>query len=140
MKQEIVANKTEEMQDYMGQVKTLLAKYTPPEPQRMDQPFKAGNASLNPGGSADAVGLVFKDYAQPGDQMTLSFDTASKKLRSIRREHLHGRPERHGDVGRCRWRACLMERTMFSSPFWMRRRRSFEVTTTNSNYQHVGGQ
>jgi len=27
--------------------------------------------------------LVFKDYAQPGDQMTLSFNTAAKKISSV---------------------------------------------------------
>ena len=27
--------------------------------------------------------LIFKDYAQPGDQLTLSFDTAAKKISSL---------------------------------------------------------
>ena len=30
MKQKIIAKKKEEMKDYMGQVKTLLAMYVPP--------------------------------------------------------------------------------------------------------------
>src|SRR5215472_9132787 len=83
LKQKIVKKKKEEMQDYMGQVKTLLAKYVPPDPQKMEQAFKAGNASLNPNPSAQTVGLVFKNYAQTGDQMTLSFDTASKKVSGL---------------------------------------------------------
>jgi hypothetical protein len=42
MKQKVVANKKEEMKDYMGQVKVLLAKYVPPDPQSMQQAFQAG--------------------------------------------------------------------------------------------------
>ena len=37
MKQRIIEKKKEEMQDYMGQVRTLLAKYTPPDPQKMER-------------------------------------------------------------------------------------------------------
>src|SRR5277367_3814141 len=37
VKQRIVAKKTEEMPDYMGQVKTLLGMYVPPNPQQMAQ-------------------------------------------------------------------------------------------------------
>src|SRR5215472_8824001 len=83
MKQRIIEKKKEEMQDYMGQVKTLLAKYTPPDPQKMEQAFKSGNASLNPNPAAETIGIVFKNYAQSGDQMTLSFDTASKKVSGL---------------------------------------------------------
>jgi hypothetical protein len=41
MKQRIIEKKKEEMQGYMGQVKTLLAKYTPPAPQKMEEAFKS---------------------------------------------------------------------------------------------------
>jgi type II secretory pathway pseudopilin PulG len=82
LKEHVVEKKTEEMQDYMGQVKSILALYVPPDPQRMEKAFKAGNASLNPGGSGVAQ-LVFKNYAQPGDQMTVSFDTAAKKVQQV---------------------------------------------------------
>ncbi len=44
MKQKVIANKKEEMQDYMGQVKSLLALYVPPDPQRMQQAFQSGKA------------------------------------------------------------------------------------------------
>ena len=81
MKQKIIADKKAEMQEYMGDVKNLLALYVPPDPQKMQQAFQAGKASLNPIGGM--VNLIFKDYAQPGDQMTLTFDAASKKIVSL---------------------------------------------------------
>lgn len=81
MKQKIIANKKAEMQDYMGDVKNLLALYVPPDPQKMQQAFEAGKASLNP--AAGMLNLVFKDYALSGDQMTLTFDTSTKKVVSL---------------------------------------------------------
>jgi hypothetical protein len=83
MKQKVVAKKKGEMKDYMGDVKVLLAKYVPPNPQSMQQAFQAGKVSLSPNPSSGVTQLVFKDYAQAGDQMTLSFDAATKKISSV---------------------------------------------------------
>jgi hypothetical protein len=71
-------NKTEEMQQYMGQVKGLRGLYVPPDPQRMQQAYQAGNVSLNPSGSV--VYLVFMNYALPGEKMTLTFDPPANKF------------------------------------------------------------
>ena len=82
MKQKVIANKKEEMKDYMGQVKTLLALYVPPDPQKIQQAVQAGKVSLNPpaGGVAQ---IVFTDYALPGDKMTIAFNTEAKKIASV---------------------------------------------------------
>src|SRR5580700_10685019 len=81
MKQKIIAKKKEEMKDYMGDVKSLLTLYVPPDPQKMQQAYQAGKVSLNPAGGV--VNLIFKDYALPGDEMTLTFDTAARKISSL---------------------------------------------------------
>ncbi len=60
------------MTDYMGQVKTLLAMYVPPDPQRMQQAAQAEKVSLNTTVGSGTAQIVFKDYALPGDQMTIS--------------------------------------------------------------------
>jgi len=83
LKQKVIANKKEEMKDYMGNVKVLLAKYVPPNPQNMQEAFQAGKASLSPNPSSGVTQIVFKDYAQAGDQLTLSFDAATKKISSV---------------------------------------------------------
>src|SRR5271165_6517131 len=72
LKERIIERKEEEMKEYMGEVKGLLGMYVPPDPQKMEQAYQAGKASLNPAGGF--INLVFRDYAQPGDQMTLTFD------------------------------------------------------------------
>jgi len=81
VKQKAIAKKKEEMKDYMGDVKTLLSLYVPPDPQKMQQAYQEGKVSLNPAGGV--VDLIFKDYALPGDQMTLTFDTAARKISSL---------------------------------------------------------
>ncbi len=84
MKQKVIANKKEEMKDYMGQVKSLLGKYVPPDPQSMQQAYQAGKVSLIPNASAGVTQIAFKDYALTGDQMTISFDAATKKISTVK--------------------------------------------------------
>ncbi len=81
LKEKVIEKKKEEAQEYGQQIKTLLALYVPPDPQRMQQAFQSGKASLNKG--SGTANIVFNDYALPGDQMTLSFDTAAKKISTI---------------------------------------------------------
>lgn len=78
MKQKIIAKKIAEIEDYMEDVKGLLSLYVPPQSEKMQQAYQAGELSLNPAGSV--VNLIFKDYARPGDQMTLTFDTVTHKI------------------------------------------------------------
>src|SRR5271163_1894138 len=81
LKQRIIEKKKAEIQDYMTEVKGLLNMYVPPDGQKMQQAYQAGNAFLNPQGGL--TNLVFKNYAQPGDQMTLTFDPAAVKVISL---------------------------------------------------------
>jgi hypothetical protein len=81
MKQKIIAKKKAEIKAYMDQVKGLLSIYVPPDPQRMEEAYQAGKFSLNP--VPGAMKFVFNDYAQPGDRMTITFDTAAKKITSL---------------------------------------------------------
>ncbi len=137
MKQRVVARKKEEMQEYMGDVKNLLGMYVPPDPQKMEQAFQAGKVSLNPGGGA--VNLIFTDYAQPGDRMTLTFDTASKKITSLSVNTYMGEAKD----------AVTLQVQMASLPggpnyaqqtVLNASAKQLVVTTTNSNYQRLGGQ
>ena len=139
MKQKIIAKKKEEMQDYMGQVKELLAKYTPPDPQKMEQAFKSGNASLNPNQAAQTVGLVFNNYAQSGDQMTLSFDTATKRVSGLNVNTYLDDPKEV--VTLAVKMASLPDGTNYVQQTVLdATAKKLQVTTTNSNYQKIGSQ
>jgi hypothetical protein len=81
IKQRVIEKKKEEMQQYMGEVKGLVGMYVPPDPQKIEQAQQAGKISLDPAGFV--VNLVLTDYVQPGDQMTLAFDTNARRITGL---------------------------------------------------------
>ena len=83
LKQRMVEKKKDEMAQYMGQVKSLLAMYVPPNPQKMQQAMQAHNVSLSRDAGAGLVNLTFKNYEQLGDQMVVAFDPTAKKIANL---------------------------------------------------------
>ena len=138
MKQKVIAKKKEEMKDYMGQVKDLLAMYVPPDPQHMQQAFQLGKVSLNPNPSSGITLIVFKDYALPGDQMTISFDTTAKKLSSV---HVNTYMDEPKDVVTLAVQfASLPDSTNYVQQTVLdATAKKLVVTTTNSDYKALGG-
>jgi hypothetical protein len=136
MKQRIIEKKKEEMKDYMEDVKGLLSMYVPPDPQKMQQAYQAGKVSLNPSGGI--VNLVFRDYAQPGDQMTLAFDPATRKVASLNINTYMG--ETKDAVTLQVHMASLPDGTNFVQETVLNASaKQLVVTTSNSNYQRMGG-
>jgi|SRR6516165_1785007 len=136
LKERMIEKKKAEMKDYMGDVKMLLSQYVPPDPQKMQQAFQAGKASLNPAGGM--VNLIFKDYAQPGDQMTLTFDTAAKKITTLNINTYMG--EEKDAVTLQVQMASLPDSTNYVQQSVLNATaKQLVVTTTNSNYQKLGG-
>ena len=139
MKQKVIANKKEEMKDYMGKVKTLLAMYVPPDPQRIQQAVQDGKVSLNPGGGSGVAQVVFKDYALPGDQMTISFNTEAKKIASVNVNTYLDDPK--DAVSLAVEFASLPDNTNYVQKSVLdATAKKIVVTTTNSDYQAVGAQ
>ncbi len=136
MKERIIEKKKAEMEQYMEQVKGVLSMYVPPDPQKMEQAFQAGKVSLNPGGGV--MNLVFKDYAQPGDQMTLSFDTAAKKITALSVNTYMG--DTSNAVTLQAQMSSLPDGTTYAQQTVLNASaKQLVVTTTNSNYQKLGG-
>jgi hypothetical protein len=136
LKKKVIENKKEEMQDYMGDVKTLLSMYVPPDLQKMEQAKQAGKVSLNPAGGV--VNLIFRDYAQPSDQMTLIFDTTAKKITSLRVNTYMG--ETKDTVSLQVQMATLPDGTNYvQKTVLTASAKQLVVTTTNSNYRKLGG-
>jgi hypothetical protein len=137
LKQKIIEKKKGEMKDYMGQVKTLLNLYLPPDPQRIQQAAQAGKVSLNATAGARVAELVFKDYALPGDQMTLSFNTEAKKLSSVKVNTYMDDPK--DAVTLAVQFASLPDGTNYVQQSVLdATAKQLQVTTTNSNYQLIG--
>ena len=123
------------MQQYMGQVKSLLGMYVPPNPQKMQAAFKAGNASIAP--ASGAVNLVFKNYAQAGDQMTVTFDPAAKKVSHVDVNTYMDKP---GDTVTLALNfASLPDGTNYVQQSVLNATaKQLVVTTTNSDYRKLG--
>jgi len=134
MKQKIVEKKKEEMKDYIQDVKDVLAMYVPPDPQRMQQAYQAGNVALNP--VPEAVNLVFSNYAQPGDKMTLTFNTATKKIAALSVDTYMG--EEKDRVTLQVQMGSLPDGTNYAQQTVLNASaKELTVTTTNSNYQKL---
>jgi hypothetical protein len=134
MKQKVIAKKKAEMKDYMQDVKAVLAMYIPPDPQKMQADYQAGKVSLNP--VPGAVNLIFADYAQPGDKMTLTFDTATKKISALKIETYMGEEK---DVVTLQVQmATLADGTSYESQTVLNATaKQLVVTTINSDYQKI---
>jgi len=134
VKQRVIAKKKAEMVDYMDDVKGLLTMYVPPDAQNMQQAFQAGKVSFNPAGGL--VNLIFNDYAQPGDRMTVTFDPASKKITSLSVNTYMGQAK---DAVTLQVRmASLPDGTSYSQQTVLNASaKQLVVTTTNSNYQRL---
>ena len=135
VKQRVIEKKKEEMQDYMGDVKGVLSMYVPPDPQKMQQAFQQGNVSLTPGNGM--IKLAFKNYAQPGDLMTVSFNEASKKISHIDVNTYTQSPDQV--VTLAVQMGSLPDGTNYSQQTVLNAKaKNLVVTTTNSNYQKLG--
>ena len=110
--------------------------YLPPDPQKMEQAKQAGNVSINP--VPDAVNLIFINYAQPGDRMTLTFDTNAKRITSLNINTYMG--ETKDAVTLQVQMASLPDGTNYAQQTILdATAKKLQVTTTNSNYQKLGG-
>jgi hypothetical protein len=134
LKEHVVEKKTQELEDYMQQVKSVISLYVPPDPQRMQKAFQAHNVSIVPGGGV--AQLVFKNYAQPGDQMTISFDPAAKKIQSLDVNSYVGDPK--GTIALTAQFAGLPDGTNYVSQTVLNAQaKQITVTTTNAQYSKL---
>ncbi len=132
----VIEKKQAEMKQYLGEVKSVLALYLPPDPQKMEQAKQAGNLSVNP--VPGAVNLIFKNYVQPGDQLTLTFDTAEKKVSAVNVNTFMG--DSHDAVTLQVQMSSLPDGTNYAQQTVLNAAaKNLVVTTTNSNYQKLGG-
>ena len=132
----MIERKQAEMQQYMGEVKGVLNQYLPPDPQKMEQAKQAGNLSVNlvPG----AANLIFKNYVQQGDQLSLTFDTVVKKISSVNVNTYMGASQ--DAVTLLVQMASLPDGTNYAQQTTLNATaKQLVVITTNSNYQKLGG-
>ena len=134
LKRRIIEKKKEELKDYMDDVKAVIAMYVPPDSQRMQQAYQAGNLSINP--APGVMNLVFNNYAQPGDKMTLTIDSATKKITHLSINTYMG--EAKDAVTLQIQMATLPDGTSYPVQTVLNASaKELTVTTNNSNYVHL---
>jgi len=79
VRERVVENKKDEMQEYMAQAVELVHKYVPPAPAQIQAAKDAGRVTVQPQ-AAGRVRLEIAQYLQPGDKLTFDVDTASSRL------------------------------------------------------------
>ena len=138
LKQRIIEKKKEEMADYMSDVKSVLALYVPPNPQKMQQAMQAGKVSLSRDAGAGLVNITFKDYAQPGDQMVVAFDPTAKKIANVNVSTYMGQAK--DAVTLLLEFASLPDGTNYVAKNVLNAAaKQIMVTTTSTNYHTLGG-
>ncbi len=136
MKQRIVKKKTEEMQDYMGQVKTLLSLYVPPDPVKLQQAYQTGNASFAKGPMPGTVNLTFHNYDKTGDELRIIFNTQDKKIAQLSVKTYMDQPS--DTVTLDTQFASLPDGTAYPAKTVLNATaKKLVVTTTNSQYQKI---
>ncbi len=137
LKQRMIEKKKEEYSDYMDQVKGLIGQYVPPDPNRMQQAFGAGNVSINP--VPGMIQLVFKNYVQPGDSMTLSLVEATKKMASL---NINSYLDQAKDVVTLSVQfGELPDGTSYPNQVVVvAEAKKMQITVTNSDYQNLAAQ
>ena len=138
LKQRMVQKKKEEMKDYLGDVKSVLALYVPPNPQKMQQAFQQHHVSLSRDAAAGLVNLTFTDYAQPGDQMVVAFDPTAKKIANLNVNTYMGDAKNAITLtvafSTLPDGTNYAEKTVLNLPA-----KQMVVTTLNTNYRKLGG-
>jgi hypothetical protein len=134
LKERVAEKKKSEIEDYLQQAKSVISLYVPPDPQRMQRAFQAHSVSIVPGGGA--AQLVFKNYAQPGDQMTIAFDTATRKMQALNVNSYVGDPK--DAISLAVQFASLPDGTNYAAQTVLNApSKDVKVTTTNSQYSKI---
>ena len=76
----IVANKKEEMADYMQSAVALVKSYIPPDPAKIQAAKDAGNVSMTQIAGGKTMKVDVKNYEKPGDDLGITIDMATNQI------------------------------------------------------------
>jgi hypothetical protein len=79
----IIENKKEEMSDYAKAAVAKIHTYLPPSPEKIQKIYAGGKTSVQILEPNTKFKLSFPDYNEPGDQLAVSLNKASKKIMAL---------------------------------------------------------
>jgi hypothetical protein len=132
VKKAVVANKIDDMKEYMGKVKALVQDYVPPDPARIQAAQQAGNVSM------EGAALTLKNYVKPGDSMSLGLDPKGTAIRTFNLKSYVQKPK-DDDVTMSVTYGTLPDGTSYPQRTVLDvAAKKIGVTITNSDYKKVG--
>ncbi|HTH53756.1 MAG TPA: hypothetical protein VL495_07390 [Edaphobacter sp.] len=134
-KARIVEKKVDELKDYGERLKALIGEYVPPNRDRIQDAFQAGNVTFAPSGGLTAIDI--NNYYKPGDKLVFSFDSTAKKIRSINVNSYLDDPKTDIVTLAVNF-ASLPDGTNYSANTDLKAEsKNIEIKTVNSNYQKI---
>jgi hypothetical protein len=82
LKEKVIENKKDEIQEYMTKAAALIHSYVPPDPAKIQAAKDAGRVKPAPQ-SAGKMRIAIADYQLPGDSLTIDLDTAANRLTGL---------------------------------------------------------
>jgi hypothetical protein len=128
----------EQTKEYMEQVQALIKQYVPPDPEKMQKAYAAGNAKVDTSNPGTAQ-MTFKNYVQDGDSLAFTFNEGTKKMSDLNINTYLNAPADAVTVAV--QFATLPDGTSYPSQTTVHAAaKNLTITTTNSNYQKISGQ
>jgi hypothetical protein len=79
----VIANKKEEMADYVSAAVAKIQTYLPPDPGKIQNIYSAGKSTIQVLEPNNKFKISFPDYNEPGDVLAVSLDRTNKKLMAL---------------------------------------------------------
>jgi hypothetical protein len=127
--------KVEEVKDYAERVAELVHEYAPPDPQKIEAARAAGNVAVTL--ARPVTTLTIRNYAKPGDLITVGFDVTAKAIASLSVESYLDDPKDDAlkmsvTFGRLPDGTGYASQLLLGAPG-----KKIEVKVTNSNYRKL---
>jgi hypothetical protein len=135
LKGKIVAKKVDELKDYGTRLKSLISHYTPPNRDKIQTAFQAGNVSIAPGDGVTS--MTISNYYKSGDKVTYAFDTTAKKIRNLSVDTYLDDPQK--DIVKLVVNfASLDDGTNYAADTDLKAAsKNMEIKTQNTNYEKI---
>jgi len=135
LKARVVEKKVDEMKDYGARLKSLIGEYVPPNRDKIQDAFQAGNVKLAPSGGLSSINIA--NYYKPGDKLVFAFDPAAKKIRNITVDSYLDDPKTDVVTLNVTF-ASLPDGTNYASSTDLKAAgKDMEIRTANSGYQKI---
>jgi soluble cytochrome b562 len=134
-KARIVEKKVDELKDYGERLKSLVGEYVPPNRDKIQDAFQAGNVSIAP--SSALTSMTISNYYKAGDKLIFAFDPTAKKIRQLNVDSYLDDPKTDIVTLAVNF-ASLPDGTNYAANTdLVAKSKQIEIKTANSNYQKI---